>query len=58
MSKVFAKTTAGTVKEVEATTVQDAANALGLEGNYTAVVFFIFFLLFSQGWYRERKYSI
>ena len=38
MSKVFAKTTAGTVKEVEATTVQDAANALGLEGNYTAVV--------------------
>ena len=38
MAKVAAKVFGGSLKEVEANTVRDAFNALGLSGNYTASI--------------------
>lgn len=38
MAKVYAKVTGGSVQEIQANTVAEAKNKLGLTGNYSAVV--------------------
>lgn len=38
MAKVYAKVTGGQVKEIEAATVGEARNALGLDANYTSAM--------------------